>query len=90
VGGRSQGSLQGRSQPDPLGGTEAVGLNYFDSHDAAQSYSAARPYFHPLVIEKVKDFIGIDKLVPRALDVACGTGQVHRGPQGDRRVDRRG
>ena len=50
-------------------------MNYFDSRTAAQRYSAARPYFHPLVIEKVKDFIGIDKPAPQALDVACGTGQ---------------
>jgi ubiquinone/menaquinone biosynthesis C-methylase UbiE len=50
-------------------------LNYFDSQDAAERYSSARPYFHPPVIKKVKDFIGLDEPVPKALDVACGTGE---------------
>jgi SAM-dependent methyltransferase len=50
-------------------------LNYFDSRGAAQRYAKNRPYFHPLVIEKIKGFLGLTKPVPRALDVACGTGQ---------------
>ena len=48
--------------------------NYFDSRDVAERYSAVRPYLHPLVIEKVRDFLGLTEPVPRALDVACGTG----------------
>ena len=50
-------------------------MNYFDSQNAAKRYSAARPYFHPLVIEKIKNYIGFATPVPQALDVACGTGQ---------------
>jgi len=49
--------------------------NYFDSRVAAGRYSVARPYFHPLVIGKIKGFLGLDEPVPLALDVACGTGQ---------------
>jgi ubiquinone/menaquinone biosynthesis C-methylase UbiE len=49
--------------------------NYFDSRSAARRYSAARPYFHPLVIGKIKAFIDLTETVPSALDVACGTGQ---------------
>jgi SAM-dependent methyltransferase len=49
--------------------------NYFDSREAAGRYSVARPYFHPLVIEQIKNYIGIDKPVSQALDVACGTQQ---------------
>ena len=50
-------------------------MNYFDSQNAAKRYSATRPYFHPLVIEKIKNHIGITTPVSQALDVACGTGQ---------------
>jgi SAM-dependent methyltransferase len=50
-------------------------LNYFDSQNAAKRYSAARPYFHPLVIEKIKNYIGIATPVSQVLDVAYGTGQ---------------
>ncbi len=74
MGGRPQGPLQGRGPPDPPGGAEAAGLNYFDSQNAARRYTAARPYFHPLVIEKIKNYIGIATPVSHALDVACGTG----------------
>ena len=49
--------------------------NYFDSREAAGRYSVARPYFHPLVIGKIKGFLRLDEPVPLALDVACGTGQ---------------
>lgn len=49
--------------------------NYFDSPGAAERYSTARPYFHPLVIEKLKAFLRLGEPVPQALDVACGTGQ---------------
>jgi ubiquinone/menaquinone biosynthesis C-methylase UbiE len=54
---------------------KAEARNYFDSRGAARRYSAARPYFHPLVIGKIKDFMGLTETVPLALDVACGTGQ---------------
>jgi hypothetical protein len=50
-------------------------LNYFDSQNAAKRYFAACPYFNPLVIAKIKNYIGIAAPVSQALDVACGTGQ---------------
>ena len=50
-------------------------MNYFDSQNAAKRYFAACPYFHPLVIEKIKNYIGIAAQVSQALDVACGVGQ---------------
>ncbi len=55
-------------------------MNYSDSHDAAQRYSAARPYIYPLVIEKVKDFIGIDEPVSQAQagSVQAGRAREHR------------
>ena len=50
-------------------------MNYFAHKSAAERYSHYRPYFHPLVIEKIKSYLGLDTPVERALDVGCGTGQ---------------
>ena len=49
--------------------------SYFDHKSAAKRYRDARPYFHPVVISRIKAFLGIDRPVGTALDVACGTGQ---------------
>ena len=51
--------------------------NLFAHRSAAQRYAAARPYFHPLVIEKIVKFTGVSSF-GAALDVACGTGQSAR------------
>ncbi|GCE10449.1 class I SAM-dependent methyltransferase [Tengunoibacter tsumagoiensis] len=53
-------------------------MNYFAYPTAARRYAAARPYFHPRVIQKIKTRLEIHKPVRRALDVACGTGQSTR------------
>ena len=49
--------------------------DHFISPSAAARYSAARPYFHPVVVERMKRFLKRRKLIPWALDAACGTGQ---------------
>ncbi|MEI9895392.1 MAG: class I SAM-dependent methyltransferase [Chthoniobacter sp.] len=49
-------------------------MNYFAHPSAAERYARDRPYFHPLVIERVRAFLKLDGPVPVALDVACGTG----------------
>ena len=51
--------------------------NLFVHRAAAQRYASARPYFHPLVIERILRFTGSDRFT-RALDVGCGTGQSAR------------
>ena len=48
--------------------------NPFDSEFAAQLYDKGRPFFHPMVIEKIRKKLGITRKVERALDVGCGTG----------------
>jgi len=48
--------------------------NYFVHRSAAQRYAAARPYFHPLIVQKIISFTGESRF-SRALDVASGTGQ---------------
>lgn len=50
-------------------------MNYFAHQAAAQRYAQSRPYFHPMVIERVGALLGLEEPVPIALDVACGTGQ---------------
>lgn len=52
--------------------------NFFAHYTAAQRYASARPYFHPMVIDRLRRFTGLDIPVGRALDVACGTGQSTR------------
>ena len=60
--------------------SETVG-NFFAHASAAERYARARPYFHPLVIERIKIHLNLEQPVPRALDVACGTGQSARALQ---------
>jgi ubiquinone/menaquinone biosynthesis C-methylase UbiE len=55
--------------------------NYFAHASAAERYARARPYFHPLVIERIQAHLNLEQPVPRALDVACGTGQSSRALQ---------
>src|SRR5687768_2876132 len=50
-------------------------MNYFAHQTAAERYARSRPYFHPLVIGNIKDFLQLEVPVNLALDVACGTGQ---------------
>jgi SAM-dependent methyltransferase len=49
-------------------------MNFFDSRTAAERYARGRPFFHPLVINRVREFLGIDKPLRTGLDVGCGTG----------------
>jgi SAM-dependent methyltransferase len=73
--------MYGRS-PGPYvdGSGGAVASNGMDNHFAASGaavrYARGRPYFHPLVVERIRARIGGS--VDCALDVACGTGQSTR------------
>src|SRR5689334_17756865 len=49
-------------------------VNFFSTRSAARRYTKGRPYFHPLVIERVRAFLSIGERKPCALDVGCGTG----------------
>ena len=50
-------------------------VNFFAHKTAAERYARSRPYFHPLVIERIRAFLGLKRPLPVAVDVACGTGQ---------------
>jgi SAM-dependent methyltransferase len=50
-------------------------LTYFSYQSAARRYALSRPYFHPLVVERIRSFLRVESPLSHALDVGCGTGQ---------------
>jgi len=50
-------------------------MPFFTGLNEAERYAQSRPYFHPLAIARAKEAMGIERTVPLAVDVACGTGQ---------------
>jgi ubiquinone/menaquinone biosynthesis C-methylase UbiE len=50
-------------------------MNFFAHASAAERYASSRPYFHPVVIERIKAHLKLGQPILKALDVACGTGQ---------------
>lgn len=49
-------------------------MNFFGFKSAAERYHKGRPFFHPIVIERVREFLSLTEPLERALDVGCGTG----------------
>ena len=49
-------------------------MHPFTSDAAAERYSRGRPYYHPLVIGRVRRRLALHAPVSLALDVGCGTG----------------
>jgi len=45
--------------------------NYFDKGSVAERYALGRPYLHPQIIQRIRQFVDP---VDYVLDVACGTG----------------
>lgn len=52
---------------------EAV-TNHFVHPSAAARYHKHRPYFHPRVVEAIRERLSLSSPLPVALDVGCGTG----------------
>ncbi|MGF1655871.1 MAG: class I SAM-dependent methyltransferase [Verrucomicrobiales bacterium] len=48
-------------------------MKYFDYDTAAKRYAKGRPFFHPLVIQKIAQFTQVVQF-DKAIDVCCGTG----------------
>lgn len=42
--------------------------------DAAERYAAGRPYYHPLVMERLAERLGLTSPLEHAVDAGCGTG----------------
>lgn len=49
-------------------------MNPFVAPETALAFAQGRPYFHPLVIDRVQKKLPLNAPVERAVDVACGTG----------------
>ncbi len=49
-------------------------VNPFVASATAAAYAQGRPYFHPLILELVKEKLELNTPVKLAVDVACGTG----------------
>lgn len=60
---------------------EKIYPNHFVHESVAQRYARSRPYFHPLVIERIRTFLELTAPVEHALDVGSGTGQSARALQ---------
>lgn len=48
--------------------------NPFDSAPAAALYARGRPFYHPLVVARIRRALRLRAPVPLVLDVGCGTG----------------
>jgi ubiquinone/menaquinone biosynthesis C-methylase UbiE len=55
--------------------TEQAAMNFFVHKTAAERYAKYRPYFHPLVVEKVRAYLHLERPAGVAVDVGCGSGQ---------------
>jgi ubiquinone/menaquinone biosynthesis C-methylase UbiE len=49
-------------------------MNFFIYKSVAERYTKYRPYFHPLVIEKIREYLQLQRPVRFAVDVGCGSG----------------
>lgn len=49
-------------------------MNFFDFQTAAERYQKGRPYFHPLIMGRIRELLSPPESFHRALDVGCGTG----------------
>lgn len=49
-------------------------MNYFAFKSAAERYAKGRPFFHAVVIARVKEFLSLTEPIASAVDVGCGTG----------------
>lgn len=50
-------------------------MNFFTSKVVAERYARHRPYFHPLVIDRIRNQLHLETPVGFAMDIGCGTGQ---------------
>lgn len=49
-------------------------MNFFSPETAAERYAKGRPYFHPQIVGRIREFHGLEGRLSSALDVGCGTG----------------
>lgn len=49
-------------------------MSFFDIQRVAEGYAKHRPYYHPIVMDKVRQHLNFYEKFDNALDVGCGTG----------------
>lgn len=49
-------------------------MNFFSPRSAAERYARGRPFFHPVIVRRVRERLSPQGPFARALDVGCGTG----------------
>ena len=49
-------------------------MSFFAFQRVAEGYARHRPYYHPLVMDKIRQQLNLKGKCHHALDVACGTG----------------
>lgn len=49
-------------------------MHYFTYKNIGRIYAKGRPYVHDQVVQQARAFLNLTRPVPRALDIACGTG----------------
>ncbi|MTI31623.1 class I SAM-dependent methyltransferase [Xanthovirga aplysinae] len=49
-------------------------MNYFDPETAAKRYAKGRPYYHKIVVNKIKNKLKLEDKLDHVADIACGTG----------------
>ena len=49
-------------------------MSFFSFQRVAEGYANHRPFYHPLVMEKIRQHINLKGKCNNALDIGCGTG----------------
>ena len=49
-------------------------MSFFEFRRVAEGYARYRPYYHPVVVDKIREHIKLQGKLASALDVGCGTG----------------
>ena len=57
-----------------LSQVQEKGMTLFSFQRVAEGYATHRPYFHPVVIARIRGYLGLKGKLDKALDVGCGTG----------------
>jgi SAM-dependent methyltransferase len=61
--------------PEPVSERDAIATaRLFQHQRVADGYASARPYLHPEIFALVREQLGVQGRLGRALDVGCGTG----------------
>ena len=49
-------------------------MNFFGFQRVAEGYANHRPYYHPLIMAKIRQHLALESKYDSVLDVGCGSG----------------